>query len=322
MNKVSCIAIVLSVLVFFNGGCGGVQDLEPEPLTGDQEPQPGASIDLPAHSGTEADPSPAPSPSPAEQKDVFGVTMLYPSKEGGESWFMAADPTMDARFDPQNKISLNTDGSWKIKSSQVRMSVFTSTSFNTIQIPTYARDELARKGYMQSPNDWKNVEMTGFVKLNAVSDSKDNFDWYARGGRHTDTLPCEGSSYKGALHYDGRVRWQKETWHVSYEQAPYKPAVSALKNRWVGLKAIIRNVQVNGAEAVSLELWVNDNADKVTWKKVYDMVDAGDWGGDASQCDGANDKMPITWGGPIAVFRWDSAKDVDFKWMSVREIAP
>ena len=28
----------------------------------------------------------------------------------------------------------------------------------------------------------------------------------------------------------------------------------------------------------------------------------------------------ITWGGPIATFRWDSAKDVDFKFMSVREI--
>jgi hypothetical protein len=31
--------------------------------------------------------------------------------------------------------------------------------------------------------------------------------------------------------------------------------------------------------------------------------------------------MPITWGGPLATFRWDSASDVDFKWLSVREIA-
>jgi len=28
----------------------------------------------------------------------------------------------------------------------------------------------------------------------------------------------------------------------------------------------------------------------------------------------------ITWGGPIATFRWDSAEDVDFRWLSVREI--
>jgi hypothetical protein len=32
------------------------------------------------------------------------------------------------------------------------------------------------------------------------------------------------------------------------------------------------------------------------------------------------DAMPLTWGGPIAMFRWDGASDVDFKWFSVREI--
>ena len=51
------------------------------------------------------------------------------------------------------------------------------------------------------------------------------------------------------------------------------------------------------------------------------MVDAGDWGGDHSNCGGTNG-MPITWGGPLATFRWDSASDVDFKWLSVREIDP
>ena len=30
----------------------------------------------------------------------------------------------------------------------------------------------------------------------------------------------------------------------------------------------------------------------------------------------------ITWGGPIATFRWDGATDVDIKNFSVREIQP
>jgi hypothetical protein len=268
---------------------------------------------------TPTPPPPAPAPGGT---DTFGVTMLYPSKAGGESWVMAADPTKDPRFSPQNTITRNADGSWKIKSTQVRMSVFTSTGYDAGRISTYSRDTLASRGYMQTANDWKNVEMTGYVKLNAASDMGDNFDWYARGGRHTDSLGCEGSSYKGALHYDGRTRWQKETWHVSYEQAPYKPATSSLKGRWVGFKAVMRNTLVNGAQAVRLELYLNDNADKITWKKIYDMVDSGAWGGDAAHCIGSNNAMPITWGGPIAVFRWDSASDVDFKWMSVREIQP
>lgn len=263
-------------------------------------------------------PPPPPPPPPTTGTDVFGVTMLHPTKAGGETWSLAADATKDSRFDPQDTITKNADGSWKMKSNQVRMSVFTSTGYNSGSVVTN-RNTLASRGYMQAPNDWKNIEMTGFVKLNAASDMSDNFDWYARGGRHTDSLACEGSSYKGALHYDGRTRWQKETWHVSYEQAAYQSATSSLKGRWVGFKAVMRNTSAN---AVRLELYLNDNADKVTWRKIYDMTDSGSWGGDASHCGGSSDPMPISWGGPIAVFRWDNASDVDFKWMSVREIQP
>ncbi|WP_205624763.1 hypothetical protein [Vulgatibacter incomptus] len=200
------------------------------------------------------------------------------------------------------------------------MSVFTSTGYNPNAIATYDREQLAQKGFMQAANDWKNIEMTGFVKVNAASDIKDNFSWYARGGKHTDSRMCEGSSYKGGLHYDGRARIEKESWHVSYAQTPYLNAVSSLLGRWVGFKTVMWNITVNGKTAVKLELWVNDNADRVTWRKVYDKIDDGTWGGSSSTCGAANTKMPMTWGGPIAVFRWDSATDVDFKWLSVREI--
>ncbi len=256
-------------------------------------------------------------------QDTFGVTMLHPTLQGGEEWFLAENATNDKRFDPQNNITRNSDGSWNLKSNKVRMSVFTSTGYKPNEIATYDRDVLASRGYMQSPNDWKNIEMTGFVKLNAASDMSDNFDLYARGGKHNDKYEgCEGSSYKAALHFDGRARYQKETWHVSYDAAPYKKATTPLTGRWVGFKAVMRNKQVNGKEAVHLELYLNDNADKVTWEKVYDFVDAGDWGGDAEHCGGSVGAMPITWGGPIATFRWDSTEDVDFKWLSVREIQP
>jgi len=50
------------------------------------------------------------------------------------------------------------------------------------------------------------------------------------------------------------------------------------------------------------------------------LGDDGTWAGDMLHCGGSNALMPITWGGPIATFRWGSAPDVDFKWLSVREI--
>ncbi len=266
-------------------------------------------------------PTPTPTPAPTTGADVFGVKMIYPTKAGGETWFLKDEALKDSRFDPQDTITRNADGSWKMKSSQVRMHASTSTGYDSKKIPTYDRDVLASRGYMQAANDWKNVEMTGFIKVNAVSNTGDNFAWYTRGGRHNDDMACEGSSYKGSLHYDGRVRWEKESWHVSYEQTAYKKGTTALKGRWVGFKSIMKNVTYNGKPAVKLELWLNENADKTTWKQVYDVTDYGQIGGDATNCGGSVDAMPITWGGPLATFRWDSASDVDFKWLSVREIA-
>ena len=273
-----------------------------------------------------APPTPPPSggpvtqPPPGRVADAFGVTMLYPSVSGGESWSMPADPRSDSRFNPQNPITPNADGSWKMKNAQVRMEVYTSTGYDGSKIRTYARDTLAAQGYMLAPNDWRNVEITGFVRVNSASVPTDDVTWYARGGRHSAPIPCEGSAYKGGLHIDGRVRFEKESWHVSYKNASYLQATSSLIGRWVGFKTMIRNVTVGGKTAVKMESWLNDNADRVTWAKVYEMTDDGTYGGDASACGASAPAMPITWGGPIAAFRWDNAEDVDFRWLSVREI--
>ena len=40
---------------------------------------------------------------------------------------------------------------------------------------------------------------------------------------------------------------------------------------------------------------------------------------ESKECGGEPDQI-ITWGGPIATFRWDGASDVDIKNFSVREI--
>ncbi|WP_141589455.1 MULTISPECIES: carbohydrate-binding protein [unclassified Myxococcus] len=303
---------------------GGQTPGTPEPGDSDTSPEGPVATTPPDEPSTHPeDPSTEPEQPVESGADKFGVTMIHPSVAGGEQWFLADDAMSDSRFDPQDDLTRNSDGSWNLKSDKVRMNVFTSTGYKPKEIATYDRDVLASRGYMQSPNDWKNVEMTGFVKLNSASDESDNFDMYARGGKHNDDHEgCEGSSYKGALHFNGQARFQKEAWHVSYEQAPYKKVTEPLTGRWVGFKTVMRNTQVNGKEAVHLELYLNDNADKVSWEKVYDFVDAGDWGGDAEHCGGADGAIPLTWGGPIATFRWDSTDDVDFKWLSVREIAP
>jgi hypothetical protein len=79
-------------------------------------------------------------------------------------------------------------------------------------------------------------------------------------------------------------------------------------------------MQQDGKTVVKLEIWVDPNNTN-TWQKVYDLIDSGGLGSDGSKCGGAPDQI-ITWGGPIAVFRWDNANDVSIKDLSVREIQP
>jgi hypothetical protein len=258
--------------------------------------------------------------------DQFGITQIYPDKVGGgEKWFMnMQNPNNDPRTNPPD-MDLNPDGSWKVQDDQVRYNVFTSTGYHPELITTYDHSAIAAKGYMQSENDWKNVEMTGIVRVNSGDDSE-NFAWYDRGGRHSDE-GCEGSAYKADLYYDGRVRVAKEQWHVSYVfSSTTTPSPSASSfDRFIGFKAMIYNHQLAGETVVTTEIWVDRNPDSPTlknnWQKVYTFTDAGGFGSDGEECGGEPDQI-LTWGGPIATFRWDGADDVDIKNFSVREIQP
>jgi len=259
---------------------------------------------------------------PPLSKDVFGITKIYADKPNGEQWFMnMVDPTHDPRYDPKTALKKNPDGSWKVTDSQVRMNVFTSTGYDESKIQTYDQSELATKGYMEAPNDWKNIEMTGYVKINSASDSDFHFTWYGRGGHHGD-IPCEGTAYKGNLNKDGSSRFAKEQWHSGgYSFTPTTNVLkTSLEGKWIGYKAIIYNTVVNGKDAVKLENWVDMNANDV-WTKIYGYTDSAGLGSDGTDCGGKPDQL-ISWGGPIADFRWDGTSNIDVKNLSVREISP
>ena len=256
-------------------------------------------------------------------KDQFGIIKLYPTKNNGEEWFINMDnPLSDSRFNPQNTITKNPDGSWKMKATQVRMNVYTSTGYDSNDIPTLDHSTIASKGYMLAPNDWRNFEMTQYVKVN-TSPNDDNFSPNGRGGRHTGSgAPegCEGSSMKGDVFFSGKVRFAKEQWHVSYVFTNLKTPTGSIEDKWVGIKFIVYNFLENNKVVVKMELWLDTN-NNGNFIKVDENVDRGSWGTEGVECGGAPDQI-ISWGGPITTFRWDTATDVDFKNLSVREILP
>jgi hypothetical protein len=258
------------------------------------------------------------------QSDPFGIQKIYPTKAGGEEWFMDMTDGQDPRSRPPS-LTKNPDGSFKVTSGQVRYGVFTTSGYNPDEVEL-DHGILAQRGYMQSPNDWKNVELTGYVKVNS-GQSGENFAWYARGGRHTGSGSpegCEGVAYKPGLFYDGRVRFSKEQWHVSYAFTDSKRAMDSAEDKWVGFKGIMWNMEQNGNTVVKMEIWLDKNEDGKQdgpWEKVDENIDSGGWGSEGEECGGESDQI-ITWGGPIATFRWDGASDVDIKNFSVREIQP
>ena len=254
--------------------------------------------------------------------DKFGVLKIFQTKKDGQQWYLKSNPNSDPQFSPQTMLTKNSDGSFKIKSTKVRMGVFTSSGFNPEKIDTLDHNKIAMAGYMQSPNDWRDVEITGYVKLN--SGNNDNFVWYARGARHTGfgaPAGCEGTAYKGDLFYDGNTRWTKEQWHAGgYAFGEFGENIGPISGKWVGFKVIMYNAVEKDKPVVKLELWVDKNNNN-NWIKANEKTDKGGWGNAGRECGGKGDQI-ITWGGPIAAFRWDGATDVDIKKFSVREIAP
>lgn len=269
--------------------------------------------------------------------DKFGIKEIYPTKSGGEEWFMNMDdPRNDPRIGGEGPstifVSQNDDGSWKVQSTEVRYGVLTSSGYHPDLITTLNQQALAAKGYMQSPNDWKNVEMTGYFKVNAFTDTTQNgaphIELLARGGRNTNddgtrdglSRQCEATTYHSNTYLDGRIKFEKDLEHtIGYTTGdPEKQhAITPLLGRWIGIKAIYYNLPDG---RVRLEQWIDEDSNN-NWHKMLHYTDDGNWGGGYPDC-GAADTQVITWGGPIAIFRWDNIDDMDVKDFSVREIQP
>jgi hypothetical protein len=266
--------------------------------------------------------------SPIQTVDRFGTDEIYPTKEGGREWYVNmedpfADPLFSNTFD--RNIVWQTDGSWLIEGPAIRLNVGTP-----------ALTKL-----------WKNVEITGYVKvvqtISSTNDSNDEYDsnndditenqdfendldWRARGGRHNNEIPCDGTAYAGTIDVDGNVRWKKEIWHLGgYTDARAIDKVTdSILGRWIGWKVIMYNI--NNNSAVKLESYLDDKNNN-EWKKVVDLIDKGGWYAQSSDNEfySANCGRPtdyiITNGGPIVTFRSDDVA-WQFKNLSVREIDP
>jgi hypothetical protein len=269
-------------------------------------------------------PSPLPIPEEERKTDRFGTLQIYPTIQGGREWFVnMQDPFDDdiVSFNSDTTLDRQSDDSWRINSSEVRIRVDTSPG----------------------QEEWKNVEMTGYVKMispilttdsaefpdqDEGSEDGDSLDphltWRARGGRHNDMVPCEGTALNGGLYLDGKVSWKKEIWHTGgYSDARGVSEIPiSFINKWIGWKTVMYNLESDSS--VKMESYLDIDA-KNNWEKVSEVEDNGKWYADTSDeefysvdCGKEKDYI-ITNSGPTATFRADNLI-FDFKNLSIREI--
>lgn len=289
---------------------------------------------------------------PGTNVDKFGVSKIY-GDGPGSNYFMTNDPGNDPRGNnPEASSSYkpkyidNHDGSFKIKGQiEIRGAITQDNGFNQSKMCTDFK-KCTAQGFMQDSMDWKDIEMTSYYKINQVGSSSHNgephIEHVMRGQRSTTSNstfggPCtcalgcsdniHGNCYcnKGS-NGPARQKYERDLFHTSgysvdsNKNGPVNnnSAFNFKLGQWFGLKTIVYNLP-NGN--VQMEHWTDENATN-TWKKTHSLIDSpGAWPprGAIGNCN-TDGSQPITFGGPLTVFRSDNLQDYDIKWQSIRSI--
>jgi hypothetical protein len=197
--------------------------------------------------------------------------------------------------------------------------------------------------------EWKNVEITVYVKYSSPEDLK-SVSIHGRSNHHKD---CGFGGYTvrfgGVKDGDGGISWiKKEPLHGIYSDRIGSVDYSIPINKWVGLKAIVRDI--DGGKKVSVEGYVDNemkttagrtldsnmsNSNRGQWKNILHAIDDGTWPGMGQdkedreimrECIGKGDNIssnfytPFTKTTEAIWLRTNGAEDVKYKWFSVREI--
>jgi hypothetical protein len=239
--------------------------------------------------------------------DKFGVEQLYPTALNGPVWFLNnEEPEDDDNFlmTSHEEIDLEEDKQ-ESGPSAFELDAETGTEEHGVRI------------HADSPaGEWKNVEMTGYFKL---EQGNDQFTLIARQGpSYNDDGGCGAYGYYGMLSAEGDAYFKKKLFHhgggYSDRTAVQENVIDNLENRWIGIKLVTYDL---AGDDVKLELWVDDGNQQNIWKKVTEYVDDGDWEVSDSDCDRSDDD--IIEEGTRGGFRVDDS-EFEFKNLSIREI--
>jgi hypothetical protein len=253
------------------------------------------------------------------------------------------NPEASSSYKP--KYIKKEDGSFKIKGQlEIRGAITQDNGYHESQLCTDFV-KCTQQGFMQDSKDWKDIEMTSYYRINqagsGTSNGEAHIEHVMRGQRSTTSsspvgvcgkaLGCSDNYHANTYCNKGsdgpaRQKYERDLYHTSgyskdsNSNGPVNnnSAYNFKKGQWFGIKTIVYNL-ANGN--VQLEHWTDENGTN-TWKKTHSLVDSpGAWPprGAIGNCNTDGSK-PITFGGPLTVFRSDNLADYDVKFQSIRSI--
>src|ERR671916_3169465 len=178
--------------------------------------------------------------------DKFGIEQLYPNADGGPIWFLNnEEPEDDDNFLMTSANDIELEEEEEEDSDVFELDAETGTQKHGVRI------------HADSPDgEWRNVEMTGYFKL---QQGNDQFTLIARQGpTYNDDGGCGAYGYYGMLSAEGDAYFKKKLFHhggYSDRTAEEENVVDDLDDRWVGIKLAVYDLD---DDDVKLELWVDD----------------------------------------------------------------
>jgi hypothetical protein len=280
-----------------------------------------------------------------------GIIQLYAHNPNGALWSLESNP--DAVFNSGSHIAPVGNG-WYTN---------TGSAMNNIrnEVPSqpdtykrgyvslggfgpYNQQEWRQAGYMDTPKDWRNIEMSGiFWFPTGTSKAPGTYgpgivDMVMRGGVNADQFPatCQATNYHvgySPIGDDYGLKLERDIEHTNGYCAgcytgkdipgfTYVPLVGL--GHPFGFKVALYNNAAN--TAVRIDAYLDVTGTGHHWMLMYTYIDKGgdpmiDSNRGPIQCTGANPNLPITWGGPLSGYRinWAGAF---FRQLTISEIIP